>query len=56
MLYNAGFVLKSELNKVNLVRIKNILKESKDLSEEDRKLLLEMFKAFIVNNRKDNEE
>ena len=56
MLYNAGFVLKSELNKVNLVRIKNILKESKDLSGEDRKLLLEMFKAFIVNNRKDNEE
>lgn len=48
IIYNAGFVLKSELNKVDLVKIKNILKETSNLSNEDRKLLLEMFKAFII--------
>ena len=55
IIYNAGFVLKSELNKVDLVKIKNILKETSNLSNEDRKLLLEMFKAFINNSRQNND-
>lgn len=55
IIYNAGFVLKSELNKVDLIKIKNILKETSNLSNEDRKLLLEMFKAFINNSRQNND-
>lgn len=55
IIYNAGFVLKSELKKVDLVKIKNILKETSNLSNEDRKLLLEMFKAFINNSGQNND-
>lgn len=55
LLYNAGFVLKSEINKVNLIRMKNILKETTSLTNEDRKLMLEMFKAFIKHDNKDED-
>ena len=56
MLYKAGYVLKSELKTVSITKMKNILKETTSLSNEDRQLLLEMFKAFIAHYKDENDK
>lgn len=52
ILYNAGYTLKSELKSIDVNKIKNIIKESNNLSDNDKKLLLEMFKAFVIRDNK----
>ena len=49
LLYTSGYTLKSELKEISLTRMKNLIKETTNLNEKERKILLEMFKTITKN-------
>lgn len=49
LLYKVGYTKKTELMKLNLIRLKNIIKEAKSLGEDDKKLMYEVIK-ILTNN------
>ena len=49
LLYTSGYTFKSELKKISPQKMKNLLKETTSLNENERKLILEMFKTLIKN-------
>lgn len=51
ILSESGYIYKSELKKLSLTKIKNILNNMKNLKEEDKKLILEIFKTFIIKEK-----
>lgn len=53
LLYKAGFTLKSELDKPNFSRFINTIKEAKNLSKEEKQLLIDVFKVIIQTKNDD---
>lgn len=53
ILYNSGYTEKSELNKVDLGKAKNIIKEMYKLSKEEKNILLDIIKIFLRKDKKD---
>lgn len=49
LLYISGYTLKSELKKISPTKMKNLLKASTNLNDNERKIILEMFKTIIKN-------
>lgn len=43
----SGYLKKSELKKLNISRIKNIIKEMKSLKEDDKTIIIDVFKLLI---------
>lgn len=53
VLYNSGYTEKSELNKIDFNKTKNIIKEMYKLSSEEKKILLNIIKIFLRSETKD---
>ena len=47
VLYNSGYSEKSELNKVDFGKVKNVIKEMHKLSSEEKSILIDILKIFI---------
>ena len=54
ILYGAGYIYKSDLKKLSLEKMKNLLNETRNLNEEERKLLFNVFKTMIENTKEAN--
>lgn len=52
ILYGAGYIYKSDLKKLSLEKMKKLLSETRGLSEEERKILFDVFKTFIKDEKK----
>ncbi len=53
LLFAAGYTKKSELTKVSMSKIKNILKNNAELDSEKRSLIINVFKTIINNPEND---
>ena len=53
ILYNSGYTEKSELNKIDFGKAKNIIKEMRKLSSEEKSILIDIIKIFLRSETKD---
>lgn len=51
LLYKSGYTYKSELKKLNIINLKNMIKEATNLNEEEKKIVFEVIKVFILNDK-----
>lgn len=56
VLYNSGYTEKSELNKINLIKVKNIIKETHKLTKEEKRIVLDVFKIFLQKENSSEKE
>ncbi len=54
ILYGAGYIYKSDLKKLSLEKMKNLLSETRSLNEDERKLLFNVFKTMVENTKEVN--
>ncbi len=54
ILYGAGYIYKSDLKKLSLEKMKNLLNETRSLNEDERNLLFNVFKTMIENTKEVN--
>ena len=54
ILYGAGYIYKSDLKKLSLEKMKNLLSETRSLNEDERNLLFNVFKTMIENTKEVN--
>ena len=52
--YGAGYIYKSDLKKLSLEKMKNLLSETRSLNEDERKLLFNVFKTMVENTKEVN--
>ena len=52
ILYKAGYIYKSDLKKLSLEKMKKLLSETRILNEEERKILFDVFKSLMMNEKK----
>lgn len=48
LLNDSGYFYKSELKEINIEKMKNIINKAINLSEEGKKVILELFKTFLL--------
>lgn len=51
LLYNSGYTKKSELRKLNIAKLRNIIKGATNLSEDERKLIVDLFKVLFMKEK-----
>lgn len=51
LLYNSGYTKKSELRKIDLNKFRSIIKGATNLTEEERKIIFDLFKALIIKEK-----
>lgn len=51
ILYGAGYIYKSDLKKISLEKMKNLLNETRSLNDDERKLLFNVFKSMVENTK-----
>ncbi len=51
ILYNSGYTLKSELNGIHLTKTISLIKETTNLTSDEKKLLIEIIKTILINNQ-----
>ena len=49
ILYTSGYTFKSELNELHIKKILNLIKNTSKLSNEEKKLIIEVFKSLFDN-------
>lgn len=55
ILKKSGYSKKSELKKLNLAKIKNIIKETRNLKEDEKSIIIEVFKLLIKLEDREND-
>ncbi len=56
VLYTSGYVYKSDLDKLSITRINKVIKETINLKEDEKKIIIDIFKILLDHNNEGKTE